>query len=88
MGEPFFGTGGQDGIFEYWQLPLPDSREYIDHEVGAAFCIGGAGGIVSYDTAQTVQRKANYVYVPVRQNSQGGRLESRDLIEGTGKAQD
>ena len=60
MGEPFFGAGGHDGIFEYWELPLPDSREYVDHEVGAAFCIGGAGGIVSYDTAQTVQRKANY----------------------------
>ena len=60
MGEPFYGTGGQDGVFDYWELPLPNSREYINHEVGAAFCIGGAGGIVSYDTAETVQRKANY----------------------------
>ena len=60
IGEPFFGSGGQEGVFEYRELPRPGSREYVDQEVVAAFCIGGDGGIVSYDNAQTVQRKANY----------------------------
>ena len=58
--EPFFGTGGQDGVFEFRDLPRPSSREYVDQEVIAAFCIGGDGGIVSYDNAETVQKKANY----------------------------
>ena len=55
------GSGGEDGVFEYHELPRPGAQEYVDMQIGAAYCIGGDGGFVTYDNPQTVQMKAHYV---------------------------
>lgn len=68
VGHSFEGQAGEEGTFEYRDLPRPGATEHVDEEVGAAYCIGGDGGFVTYDTPQTVQMKANYV----RQNGLGG----------------
>ncbi|KAJ6010050.1 hypothetical protein N7499_004547 [Penicillium canescens] len=60
-GQPFTGHGGEDGIFEYKDLPRPGTQENIDMERCAAFCVGGDGGFVTYDNPETVQMKAKYV---------------------------
>jgi chitinase len=68
VGDTFSGQAGEEGTFEYRDLPRPGATEHIDERVGAAYCIGGDGGFVTYDTPQTVRMKANYV----RQNALGG----------------
>jgi chitinase len=68
VGHSFSGQAGEEGTFEYRELPRPGATEHIDESIGAAYCIGGDGGFVTYDTPQTVRMKANYV----RQNSLGG----------------
>jgi len=60
IGQQYTGQGGEDGVFEYSDLPRPGAQEYVDKEVGAAFCVGGDGGFVTYDNPQTVKLKANY----------------------------
>ncbi|KAA6416205.1 MAG: class V [Lasallia pustulata] len=64
----YAGSGGEGGTFEYRDLPRPGAQEYVDTHVGAAYCVGGDGGFVTYDNARTVQMKANYV----TQNQLGG----------------
>ncbi|RFU32741.1 hypothetical protein B7463_g3625, partial [Scytalidium lignicola] len=59
-GQPFSGPGGRDGIFDYRELPRAGTEEVISTQVVAASCIGGDGGFVSYDNAQTVVLKASY----------------------------
>ena len=54
------GHGGEDGAFEYRDLPRPRSLEYVDENVVAAFCMGGDGGFVSYDVPRTVRMKATF----------------------------
>ncbi|KAI9866473.1 MAG: hypothetical protein M1813_001023 [Trichoglossum hirsutum] len=56
----YTGHGGEEGIFEYKDLPRPGAQEYVDREVGAAYCTGGDGGFVSYDNPATVAMKAAY----------------------------
>ncbi|KAF1997653.1 glycoside hydrolase family 18 protein [Amniculicola lignicola CBS 123094] len=68
VGHPFDGQAGEEGTFEYRDLPRPGAQEIVDEQLGAAYCIGGDGGFVTYDTPQTVQMKARYV----RQNGLGG----------------
>ncbi|KAF1912563.1 chitinase 1 precursor [Ampelomyces quisqualis] len=68
VGDSFSGQAGEEGTFEYRELPRPNATEYIDEKVGAAYCIGGDGGFVTYDTPQTVRMKAEYV----RHNALGG----------------
>ncbi|PYH49987.1 glycoside hydrolase family 18 protein [Aspergillus saccharolyticus JOP 1030-1] len=61
-GQPYTGCGGEDGIFDYCDLPRPSAREVVDEEAGAAYCVGGTdGGFVTYDTPRTVQMKAKFV---------------------------
>ena len=60
-GDPYKGHGGEDGVFEYNQLPRPGAREHVDPETVAAYCVGGDGGFVTYDNVQTVKEKAAYV---------------------------
>lgn len=43
------------------QLPRPGTQEQVDRQAVAAFCVGGDGGFVSYDNAETVKMKADYV---------------------------
>ncbi|CAJ2499675.1 Uu.00g025280.m01.CDS01 [Anthostomella pinea] len=54
------GAGGDDGSFEYSQLPRKNAKELVDKRLGAAGCVGGDGGFVSYDTPETVKIKAAY----------------------------
>jgi chitinase len=68
VGDSFSGQAGEEGTFEYRDLPRPGATEHIDERTGAAYCIGGDGGFVTYDTPQTVRMKADYV----RHNGLGG----------------
>lgn len=54
------GGGGEDGSFEYNQLPRKGTKEQIDKRAVAAQCIGGDGGFVSYDNPDTVKIKASF----------------------------
>lgn len=68
VGQSYNGHAGEEGTFEYQTLPRPGAQEYVDEQVGAAFCVGGDGGFVTYDNPQTVRMKAKYV----TQNRLGG----------------
>ena len=68
IAQQYTGHGGEEGTFEYHNLPRPEAQEYVDAQVGAAYCVGGDGGFVTYDNPQTVQMKATYV----TQNQLGG----------------
>lgn len=59
-GHRFKGAGGEDGAFEYNQLPRKGAKETVDKRIGAAMCVGGDGGFVSYDNPDTVKMKAAY----------------------------
>ncbi|GCB26686.1 endochitinase B [Aspergillus awamori] len=61
VGQRYVGCGGEDGVFDYSQLPRPGAKEHHDSSLGAAYCVGGDGGFVTYDTPQTVQQKAKFV---------------------------
>ena len=60
IGQRYTGHGGGENVFEYKDLPRPGSQEYVDDQVGAAFCVGSEDGFVSYDAPRTVQLKADY----------------------------
>jgi chitinase len=60
-GQRYIGSGGEDGVFDYSDLPRPGAKEHHDEKLGAAYCSGGDGGFVSYDTPRTVQQKARFV---------------------------
>lgn len=60
-GQRYTGTGGEDGVFDYRDLPRPAAQEYVDGQAGAASCIGGDGGFVTYDVPETVKQKAQLV---------------------------
>lgn len=59
-GQNYKGHGGEEGTFEYKQLPQAGTEEIINTRVVAAFCVGGDGGFVSYDNPETVKIKAGY----------------------------
>lgn len=61
IGQAYTGSGGEEGTFDYRDLPRPGAQEFHDDKVGAAFCVGGDGGFVTYDTSRTVQKKAKFV---------------------------
>ena len=54
------GHAGEEGTFEYRDLPRPGAQEYVEEKLAAAYCVGGDGGFVSYDTPKTVQIKATF----------------------------
>ncbi|KAI2622439.1 glycoside hydrolase family 18 protein [Hypoxylon sp. NC1633] len=54
------GVGGEEGAFEYHVLPRKNAKESVDRRIGAASCVGGDGGFVSYDNPETVKMKAAY----------------------------
>jgi len=58
--QSYTGHGGDDGSFEYKQLPRPGAEEITDKALAAAFCSGGDGGFVTYDNPETVTLKAQY----------------------------
>lgn len=62
INQPFSGSDGEDGVFDYSELPRPGAKEVHDESLGAAYCVDGSdGGFVSYDTPRTVEQKAKYV---------------------------
>lgn len=67
-GDTFSGHAGEEGTFEYRDLPRPKASSKFDDNVGAAYCVGGDGGFVSYDTPKSVSMKADFV----RQQKLGG----------------
>ena len=60
-GQSYNGHGGEEGTFEYKDLPRPGTVESIDTETGSAYCVGGDGGFVTYDSPTTVRMKADFV---------------------------
>jgi chitinase len=60
-GQRYTGCGGEDGVFDYRELPRPRAKEFHDKQAGAAYCIGDDSGFVTYDTPATVQQKAEFV---------------------------
>jgi chitinase len=59
--QAYTGIGGEEGTFEYKDLPRPGTKEQVDEAACAAFCVGGDGGYVTYDNQTTVLAKAKYV---------------------------
>ena len=59
-GDRFTGHAGEEGTFEYKDLPRPGAVVNFDKEAGAIYCVGGDGGFVTYDDARTVQMKAQF----------------------------
>ncbi|KAJ5630130.1 Endochitinase B [Penicillium herquei] len=60
-GQKYTELGGEDGVFDYRDLPRPEAQEILDNQAGAAYCVGGDGGFVTYDIPATVQQKAQLV---------------------------
>ncbi|KAL2023622.1 hypothetical protein VTK56DRAFT_1779 [Thermocarpiscus australiensis] len=54
------GVGGDNGAFEYNQLPRKGTKEQVDKRAVAAQCVGGDGGFVTYDNPDTVRMKATF----------------------------
>ncbi|KAK0747798.1 glycoside hydrolase [Apiosordaria backusii] len=54
------GAGGEDGSFDYNQLPRKGTKEQVDKRAVAAQCVGGDGGFVTYDNPDTVKIKATF----------------------------
>ena len=86
VGDTFHGHGGDDGTFEYRDLPRKKASVTVDANVGAAYCVGGDGGFVSYDDPKSVDMKAEFV----KQQKLGGifywtgtgdRNDQRSLVE-------
>lgn len=59
-GHKYRGVGGEDGTFDYKQLPRSGAKEAIDKKAIAAFSLGGDGGFVTYDNPDTVRAKAHF----------------------------
>ncbi len=59
-GDRYHTIGGEDGTFEYKSLPRPGAVENTHVSLGAASCVGGDGGFVTYDNPATVALKAQY----------------------------
>ncbi|KAL8991867.1 MAG: hypothetical protein Q9169_007578 [Polycauliona sp. 2 TL-2023] len=60
INQKFKSSGGDGGSFEYSQLPRPGTVERVDKQAVAAFCVGGDGGLVTYDNPETVRIKARF----------------------------
>ena len=80
VGDSFTGHGGEEGTFEYKDLPRPAAVVNFDREAGAVYCVGGDGGFVTYDDPRTVQMKAQFAL----KEGLGGLF----FWTGTGDAQD
>lgn len=58
--QTFIGSGGDDGTFDYNQLPRAGCVEVTDKRRISAQSIGGDGGFVTYDNPQSVRDKAEF----------------------------
>ena len=60
VGDRFSGSGGEEGTFEYKDLPRPGSVVHFDEAAGAVYSVGGEGGFVTFDDPRTVHMKAQF----------------------------
>ena len=60
VGDSFHGHGGEEGTYEYRDLPRKKASVTVDANVGAVYCVGGDGGFVSYDDSTSVGMKAEF----------------------------
>lgn len=60
INQRFKSSGGDGGTFEYTKLPRPGTVEKVDRNAVAAYCVGGDGGLVTYDNPETVRMKAHF----------------------------
>lgn len=51
----------EEGIHDYKTLPLPGFQEVTDRRLGAAYCLQASKGVLSYDNAETVMQKAEFI---------------------------
>ncbi|RBQ74743.1 hypothetical protein VDGD_06825 [Verticillium dahliae] len=79
-GHKFRGGGGDNGTFEYKQLPRSGTKETIDKKSISAQCIGADGGFVSYDNPETVKVKAQFC----KQKGLGGLFYWNGPADGKG----
>lgn len=91
VGDSFSGHAGDEGTFEYRDLPRPGSKTYVEKAVGAACCVDNESGFVTYDDPSTVRQKALFA----RQQGLGGLFywtgtgdtnDSQSLVESGWKA--
>lgn len=61
VGQTFRVSSGDEDIMDYKQLPPPGAQEFVDQELGAAYCVSKDTGFITYDTPATVAAKAQYV---------------------------
>ncbi|KAI9759637.1 MAG: Vacuolar protein sorting-associated protein 53 [Chaenotheca gracillima] len=80
LGDSYIGHGGNDGVYDYKDLPLPGTAEAFDATAGAAMCIGDDSGFVTYDNPESVRLKATYV----RQRAMGGLFYWTATADGVG----
>ncbi|KAK3941058.1 glycoside hydrolase [Diplogelasinospora grovesii] len=60
-GQKYRGVGGgEDGTFEYSELPRRGTKEQVDKRAIAAQCVGADGGFITYDNPDTVKIKATF----------------------------
>lgn len=85
VGDRFTGHGGEEGVFEYKDLPRPGANVKFDKEAGAVYCVGGDGGFVTYDDDRSVEMKAQFA---LKEGLRGlffwtgtGDTESTSLVE-------
>lgn len=60
VGDRFSGGGGEEGTFEYKDLPRPRATVHFDEAAGAVYSVGGDGGFVTFDDPRTVEAKAKF----------------------------
>ena len=60
-GQRYYGRGGSDGVFQYYELPRPGGLEEWDKDTLNCFSTGGDGGFVTYDNPTSTQVKADLV---------------------------
>lgn len=68
VGDHYKGGAGEDGVFEYRDLPRWKAITGFDDQCGATYSVGGDAGFVSYDDPRSVSLKADFV----RKNGLGG----------------
>ncbi|KAL8802241.1 MAG: hypothetical protein Q9182_003961 [Xanthomendoza sp. 2 TL-2023] len=61
INQRFTSSGGNEGTFDYTQLPRPGTKEIVNKQAVAAYCVGGDGGLVTYDNPETVWTKGQFV---------------------------
>ena len=60
-GDEYYGHAGEEGTFEYRDLPRTGAKVVWDEKCGASYCVGGDAGFVSYDDQRAVKAKAEFV---------------------------